>query len=291
MAPSTTRDVRFVTFVSIILNIVLASLKGIVGAMAGSQSLIADALHSSSDLLGDFLIIIAVPFWNKPPDDTHPYGHRRIETLTAVAVGFLLLITVMALGWKIVTRTVTGSHTIPGIAALYVALISIVCKELLYRWTLHKAEKLHSASLRANAWHHRSDAFSSIPVAISVLSSQFFPSLWFLDSIAAIIVLAMLLHAIYRILWPAFHELTEGSVSVEIRDEIMAIASRHPQVREIHRLRTRRIGGRIHVDMHLLVDGNMSILNGHEVSDQVKAELMARRPDIADVLIHIEPYP
>ena len=209
-APSVVERVRSVTFVGMLLNIVLTLLKAVGGILFQSQVLVADAVHSLSDLVTDLAVIFGVKYWSAPPDESHPYGHGRIETLVSAFIGIALVLVASGLIGDAVAVLRAGTEQRPGLPAFFIALVSILLKEWLFRWTRSEGRKMNSKALEANAWHHRSDAFSSIPAAIAVILAHFFPALHFVDPLGAILVSIFIFHAAWKIVKPTLFELSDA---------------------------------------------------------------------------------
>lgn len=280
--------VRQVTLWGAVVNVVLAVLKVWSGVLTHSQALIADGVHSFSDLLTDISIWVGVRYWDQPPDECHPYGHGRIETLVSVFIGGVLAIVAFELGNEAVERLANPVAVKNPWLIFTAALISIFSKEGLFRWTVTVARKCRSRALLANAWHHRSDALSSIPVLFSVLGMWIWPEHDFFDVIAAVVVVFMLLIASGKILIPALGELIDKSAGIDtewIEKEMVHF----PEVLEIHKVRSRKAGGSVWLDFHMLVDAGMTVRSAHDIASKVKRYLMDKDERLADVLIHIEP--
>ena len=215
---STEQTIRKVTWVGLVANLLLAIFKFAAGYWGKSQAVIADAVHSLTDLVTDIAVIVGSHFWARPPDHDHPYGHRRLETLVTIFIGAVLAAAGLSIGWEALTGLKQDGAARPGWIAAAAALLSIICKEILYRWTGSTGQKLKSPALAANAWHHRSDAISSIPVLMAVGGSILFPSWSFLDGLGAVIVSLFILQAAMRILWPGLLELVDSGAPVAIRE-------------------------------------------------------------------------
>jgi len=274
-----------------VINIVLMVVKSLAGWATGSRALISDAVHSFSDFFTDAVILLGSRFWSEPPDTNHPYGHRRIETLTSITVGLTLAGVGLYIAWDAIlalTRE-TARHP-PGWIAFWIAILSIVFKEALYRWTVSVARKTECLALHANAWHHRSDAFSSIPVAIAIAGAHLIPGLRFLDNVGAIIVAVLLIQVSYRIVRPALDEVSEIGAPHDLLHDIEARARNVSGVKDVHAVRTRYIGSKMLVDMHVLVDPALTVEQGHAIASQVCAELHTHVNNIVEVLTHIEPF-
>jgi len=282
--------IRKATWVGSIANVALALLKITVGKITGSQALIADGVHSFSDLVTDTAILIGSRYWTAPADKEHPYGHGRFETLTNIFIGIILAIVGIGIGWDSINSIGNEAKTNPGMLAFGAAIASILVKEILYRWTVIQAKKINSRALHANAWHHRSDALSSLPVAIAVIANYFVPDLHYLDQVAALLVTAMILKAAFEILWPAIMEITEAEADSDIENKIQQYASENSDIREVHAIRSRRTGSSILLDFHLLVDPDMSVDKAHEITEDFKSHILKHLDEVIDVIIHIEPY-
>lgn len=290
MAETPVKIIHRVTWVGSIVNVVLAVLKITVGKLTGSQALIADGVHSFSDLVTDSAILIGSRYWTAPADKEHPYGHGRFETLTNIFIGVILALVGIGIGWDSLSALGHEKTASPGMLALAAATASIVIKEVLYRWTVVQAKRINSRSLYANAWHHRSDALSSLPVAIAVIVNYISPGLHYLDQVAALIVTAMILKAAIEILWPAILELTDAEADSHIDAKIQRYALEDPLIKEVHAIRNRRTGSSILLDFHLLVDPAMSVEKAHSVSEKFKSRILDQIDEVVDVIIHIEPY-
>lgn len=283
------RDVRLVTGVGLAINILLTGLKFAAGIFGRSQALVADAIHSLSDTISDLAIIIGSYYWSKPADDDHPYGHRRIETLITLFVGAMLLLAGLGIIRQAFVSIQSGHIEPPSAVAAWTALVSIIVKELLFRWTRREGERINSPAVLANAWHHRSDAMSSIPALLAIIGSMVLPGWVFLDRIGAVLVSLFIMQAAYVILQPGLRELIDGSADPEICNQIEEIACDVDGVLQIHKLRVRLSGGRLHVDLHLVVDGNLSVRAGHSIAEKVKKRIMDAGLDVVDIVIHVEP--
>lgn len=282
--------VRRVTLAGMAVNVLLAAAKFVLGTIGHSQALVADAVHSLSDLGTDLALIIGVKYWSAPADEDHPYGHQRIETLVSAAIGLFLAAAAAGIGYRALTALHVAETTAPGWIALAGAVISILFKEALFHYTRIAGRRIHSPALAANAWHHRSDAFSSVPVALAVLVSIYFPDWSFVDRIAALLITVFLFHAAWRILRDAFGELTDRGAPTEDRRHILELSKGTEGVREVHALRTRLSGGGTQVDLHVLVDGDLSVREGHEIAGVVKRRLIDEGPGVVDVVVHVEPF-
>jgi len=284
------RQIRRVSLLGILVNLLLFFIKAGIGWLGHSYSVVADGFHSLSDSLTDLAILIGIRFWDAPPDDEHPYGHKRIETLITLMIG--VSIVGVALGFFYGTLKNGFNPDLPGLS-FYVIIgpvLSIILKEWLYRRTIRIGRETGSSSVIANAWHHRSDALSSIPPVIAVGLVRLDPTLWFLDQVAAVVIAVFMLRVAFHIIKPAFMEICERGVSREERERIRRMMERDPEVREVHQIRTRQIGREIFVDLHMLVDRDMTVEKAHDIAERMHKRVIASFPRIVDVVIHIEPY-
>jgi cation diffusion facilitator family transporter len=281
--------VRKVTWIGFLINIALASIKFLAGYFGRSQALIADAIHSVTDTVTDFAVIAGSHFWSRPADESHPYGHRRLETLVTVFIGLMLAAAGLGIGWDAVSALREKAASRPGWIAMAAAIVSILTKEALYRWTALAGKKIKSPALAANAWHHRTDAISSIPVVLAVGGALIFPSWSFLDQVGAVVVSIFILHAATTIIWPGISELIDAGVPEEMKQEITKIACENSGVQDVHKVRTRYISASILVDMHIVVDGSITVREGHGIADEVENKIIDSIPNVLGVVIHVDP--
>ncbi len=282
-------EARRVTWVGLGLNLLLCGVKLVCGLVAASQALVADAVHTLSDSTTDVAVLVGIPFWSAPADDRHPYGHRRIETVVTVLIAALLAMVACGLVYHALATIEEHHDRPPGWLALAAAVLSIVSKEALYRWTVAVGRRLRSSALVANAWHHRSDSLSSIPVVLAIGGARVFPAWSFLDHIGAIVVSVFVFRAAWQIGWPALRELMDAGAPRKERRRIEEIVLATAGVKKVHAVRTRYVGSRLLVDLHVMVDGDMTVREGHEVADEVEKRLLATGPDLVDVVVHLEP--
>ena len=268
----------------------LATTKFAAGYFGRSQALIADAVHSLTDTATDLAVIAGSHYWSRPPDDNHPYGHRRLETLVSVFIGIMLAAAGVGIGWDAILNLHRKESPSPGLIALVAALISIVTKELLYRWTANAGKRIKSTALAANAWHHRTDAISSLPVLLAVGGALLFPLWSFLDLVGAVVVSIFIMHAAFKIIWPGISELIDAGVPKDIQHKIQNTADAIQGVIETHKVRTRYISNSILVDLHIVVDGSISVREGHAIADEVENRIINGVPNVLGVVIHIDPH-
>jgi cation diffusion facilitator family transporter len=279
---------RRVTLIGSVIDFLLGVAKVLVGYMANSQALIADGIHSFSDLGTDALVLIAAKHGAKDADEDHPYGHGRFETIATVILGVALIAVAVGIAWDAIERLFHPEALLqPGILALGVALLSVVLKEWIFHYTMRVARKLRSKMLEANAWHSRSDAISSIVVFIGVGGTML--GLDYLDAIAAVLVAFMVAKIGWELAWHSVQELADVALEAErvqaIRDAITEIDG----VRELHMLRSRRMGQDALVDVHVLVRPWLSVSEGHMIALAVEERLKKRFDEVADVTVHIDP--
>jgi cation diffusion facilitator family transporter len=278
-----------VTVAGLAINLLLAAMKAVLGILGRSQALVADAVHSVSDMVTDIAVLFGSAFWSAPADENHPYGHGRIETLVTAFIGLALAVVGTGLGYHALATLSDPDPAGPSFIVFLAACVSILVKEALYRWTATVGRRVRSAAVMANAWHHRSDALSSVPVAVAILGSRLRPSWTFLDHVAAVLVSVFILAAAWKISWPALKELTDAGVSSARSQRYRKVILEAPGARTAHALRTRQLGPGVLVDFHLHVDPEMSVSDGHRIAHEVKDRLMRECPEIVDVLVHVEP--
>lgn len=275
------------TLVSVVVNIALTISQVFAGVISGSQGLIADGIHSLADLVADFVVLFANHHSGKDADDDHHYGHQRYETAASLFLGVSLLAVGIGMLWKagekIIDPVAAGQIQI---MALYVALGSLVAKELLFRYMLAVAERVRSSMLVANAWHARSDAASSLVVSVGIVGALFgYP---ILDSVGALVVGLMVAKTGWKFGWDALNDLMDRAVSLEEHQRIEEIIRATQGVRGFHDLRTRKMGDMILVDVHIEVDANSSVQEGHDIALVARNQIMKELP-VLNVMTHIDP--
>ncbi|GAB4285161.1 MAG: cation diffusion facilitator family transporter [Candidatus Rifleibacteriota bacterium] len=283
------KEIKNVTIAGMTINIFLTLIKITAGYIGNSQSVIADGIHSLSDCSTDIAVLVGLKYWNQPPDDCHPYGHRRIETMVAILIAMVLFLAGVLLCYEALQKFITGQYVVPMKATLIVSIISIVVKEFLFRWTLKVADRVKSPALVANAWHHRTDSISSVAVAIAISFALYNPRWAILDPLAAFAVGLFIMQAAYSIVKPALRELADSGATKKDLDHIREIVLKVDGVKSIHAIRTRFHGPGLQIDLHLQVDGNLSVSEGHEIAGHAKRHLLEDGPGVVDVLVHIEP--
>ena len=273
---------------------VLFVFKLVAGIIGRSGAMIADAVHSASDFATDIVVLAFVRISAKPRDDDHDWGHGKYETLASLIIGVALF----AVGVEILVDSAEKIAAVasgevlprPGVIAIIAAAVSIISKEVLYHYTVRVGRKLDSPSVIANAWHHRSDALSSIGALLGIGCAYFLGEKWRIaDPIAAIVVAALIIKVAYDLCRTALAELLEKSLPRDVEEEILSIISATPNVYKPHNLRTRRIGSDIAIEVHIRVDGNMSVHDSHEISRDIEQALRNRYGAQTAVAIHVEP--
>ncbi len=284
--------VRRVTLGGMAVNVALSALKAASGWLAGSQALLADAVHSASDLVTDFAVLLGVRYWTAPADEEHPYGHGKIQAVVASAIGLALVGVAIGIGRTAALQLLAAADgatpSAPAAFAFWIAVVSIVAKEAIYRWTRAVARRFRSSALEANAWHHRSDAISSIPVALALAVSFFAPSLAWVDALGALVVAVFILKAAWDVVKPAVEELTDAEMPGKSA-EVARIAVGVKGVSGCHRVRTRRYGGVFQADLHVQVARTLSVVEGHAIGHAVRDAIRAAGIGVVDAVVHVEP--
>lgn len=282
------------TLVGSVANLLLVIFKFIAGIVGHSAAMIADAVHSLSDFITDIIVVIFVAISGKPEDEDHDYGHGKYETLATAVIGIILFfigVGILISGIKAIVGTLQGEPLqTPSLLALIAAVISIVVKEVLYHYTVKRGKALGSSSVVANAWHHRSDALSSIGTAIGIGGAIFLGEQWrILDPIAAVIVSLFIIKVAVELFKPCIEELLERSLPAEMEQKILDIILATPQVSSPHHLRTRRIGSYIAIEVHIRMDGQTSLSEAHQVASDIERRLKAEFGESTHIGIHMEP--
>ena len=275
------------TLVSVVVNITLAALQVVVGSVAHSSALIADGIHSLSDLFSDFVVLFVNRHSGKEADEDHNYGHHRYETAASFFLGLSLLGVGLMMLWNAGHKIIFHpSAAQVQVVALWVAILALISKELLFRYMLAVAEKVRSKMLVANAWHARSDAASSLLVAIGIGGALLgYPVL---DAVGALVVGLVIVKMGFEFAWDALHDLMDRAASEEEAQKIRQIIVESSQVKGCHDLRTRKMGDMIFVDVHIEVDGNLSVREGHDIAAEVRKNVVSQLP-VLDMMIHIDP--
>jgi cation diffusion facilitator family transporter len=291
-ALDTTNEARYrasrrVTIVSVTTNLSLTVAQIIIGLIGNSQALVADAIHTLSDLVGDFMVLFALAHGRKAADAEHPYGHARIETAVTMLLGIILFAVGVGIAVRAGLNLATATAFVaPAPLTLWTAMLTLVAKEGLYRYTMRTATRYDSNMLRASAWHHRSDALSSLIVAAGIGGSLI--GFGYLDSVAAIVIAGMIVKVGVGLGWQAAKELVDTGLTPAVLEDIRRTILSVTGVKALHLLRTRRVGEQALVDVHILVDERVSVSEGHQISEAVRARLVHKLPVVADAMVHID---
>lgn len=288
------RSANKVTLVGSLVNFLLIILKLAAGILGRSQVMIADAVHSISDFATDIVVIVSMKAANKPSDRTHRYGHGKFETLASLLISISLLLVAGGLfysGVKTIIAFFNGEtlHK-PGLIAIVMAIVSIICKEALYQYTVIVGKRINSRTVIANAWHHRSDALSSVGALLGLTGAYLLGENWaVLDPIAALFVSVIILKTAFDILFKSINEFLEGALSEKDEEEIMEIITSVPAVYKPHNLKTRNIGSYAVIDFHIEVEGKMSVKESHDITRVIERKLKERFGGETIISIHVEP--
>lgn len=283
-----------VTFVGFVVNLVLSCLKLAAGVVGRSGAMVADAVHSFSDLATDVVVIAFARISAKPRDDGHDYGHGKYETLATIIISLALGI----VGAGILISSIRAIRVVidggllprPGLIALVAAVLSIAVKEILYRYTVREGRAIDSPSVVANAWHHRSDALSSLGTLVGIGCAYFLGDRWRIaDPIAALLVAVFIFKIAFDLIRTGLDELLERSLPADVEEEILRIVSAGPEVRDPHNLCTRRIGASIAIEVHVRMDGAMTVAHSHDLTVDIERRLRARFGEGTMIAIHVEP--
>ena len=283
------QETRNVTLVGLVVNVFLSFAQLVGGFFTQSQALIADGIHTLSDLASDVVVLIAAKMASKDADDDHPYGHGRFETVATVILGMALSGVAVGIGMSAIGRIINPERlTQPEPLALLFAALAIISKEGLYHYTLSVANRIDSKMLKANAWHHRSDAISSILVALGVAGSIFLKTPW-LDSAAAVLVAGMIFYMGARLVLDSTMELVDTALDPEKTTEFKRFIGDIEGVDQMHQLRTRKMGNTVLADVHLQVNSYLSVSEGHFIAENVIQKLRKKFPEMHDITVHIDP--
>ncbi len=288
------REIYKVTLVGGLVNVLLLVFKFVAGIVGHSAAMMADAVHSLSDFVTDIIVLVFVKISCKPKDKSHDYGHGKYETLALTIIGIALMAVAIGIIVKGAMKIVAWIHgetlAAPGMLAFWAAVVSIVLKEAVYRYSIFKARKLDSKAVEANAWHHRSDALSSVGTAVGIGGAVFLGSHWtILDPIASVVVGAFIVKVAFELLKNGIGDLMEQSLPEKVEDEIMAMVAALPGVSEPHNLRTRRIGNHYAIEIHILMDGNITLYEAHDKATEIEEMLRRCYGAETHVAVHVEP--
>jgi len=288
------KEIYKVTLVGSAANVMLTVFKFVAGIVGHSAAMTADAVHSLSDLLTDAIVLLFVRISGKPEDRDHDYGHGKYETMATTVIGIALAAVAVGIGWKAVGSLLFwyrgGTLQAPGMLALWAALVSVILKEAVYQYTVRRGKRLDSPAVEANAWHHRSDALSSLGTLLGIGGAILLGNRWtVLDPLAGLIVSFFIIRVAWKLLKGGFDELMEASLTDEIENEILSIVTSFPDVCDPHHLRTRRIGSRYAIEMHIRMDGRMSLTESHSRTREIEQALKSRFGERTHITLHVEP--
>jgi len=278
---------KTVTLIGALVNALLAFMQIVFGLLGHSQALLADGIHTLSDLGSDFIVLLATSQSAKVADKEHPFGHGRIETLASVFLGLILIGVGVGVGFRGITLIITPNHVVPDAFTLIFAIVSILSKEGLYRYTLKASKRIHSTLLETNAWHHRSDALSSI-VVLCGISAQIL-GVPYMDSFAAVIIALMISFMGYKLARKAFDELIDTSLDHELVTNIQNTVEGNDCVKALHSLRTRSMGGQGYIDAEIRVNPRLTVSEAHHIAFSLEQQIKTQFPQIIDVGIHVDP--
>lgn len=275
---------------TIIGNVILSVVKFIAGVIAHSNAMISDAIHSASDVFSTFIVIIGIKLASKKPDEEHPYGHERFECVAAIVLAIVLFITGLGIGSEALKNITQGNYSnlqIPGILALITAIISITSKEGMYWYTRHYAQKINSSALMADAWHHRSDAFSSVGALIGIIGARLgFPVM---DSIASLIIFLFIVKAAFDIFKDAINKMVDHSCDKETEKQIYDCIMKNENVIGIDLLKTRVFGNKIYVDVEIEADGSYTLQEAHNIAEIVHDDIEKNFTNVKHIMVHMNP--
>jgi cation diffusion facilitator family transporter len=283
------KNIEKITWIGLAANVALSVIKLIIGVVGSSQAVVADALHSFSDTASDLVILFGVRYWTAPPDECHPFGHQKIESFVTIFISLILLGVAAGIAYNAVICLMHPVEPQLRPVVLLAPILSVAVKEILFRITFSAGVKNRASSLKANAWHHRTDALSSIPVLVAVTAGLINPKLAFLDPVGAILVAVFIIKVGIDILGGSLAELTDAGMPRKEKEDIRELIKNIPHVRGVHKIRSRKSGGSYYLDLHLEVDGRMTVHQGHDISESVKEKLITHYPHIIDVMVLLEP--
>ena len=284
------KDAAVVSGVGIFGNLALTLFKILAGILGHSAAMISDAVHSASDVLSSIIAIVGIRLSTRPSDETHPYGHERFESVAAIILSVILAATGISIGVNAGRSVLEGDYAelaIPGLVALVAALVSIAVKEAMYWYTKHFADKHDSSALRASAWDHRSDAFSSVGALIGIAGARM--GLRVLDPIASLIICLFIIKAAYSIFKEATKKMVDHSCSEEVQQQFRDCVAAQEGVLQIDYLSTREFGNRIYVDLEIGADASLSLKQGHEIAERVHDAVERQFPKVKHIMVHVNP--
>ena len=285
-----TKTANKVSIISIIGNTFLALFKLFAGIFSHSSAMVSDAVHSFSDVFSSIVVIIGIKLSSKEPDKEHPYGHERLECVAAMILSVILFLTGSGIFYSALKNILdgnTGSITIPGVFALIAALVSIVVKESMYWYTRYNAKKIDSSALMADAWHHRSDALSSVGALIGIFFARIgYP---IMDSVASIVIFIFIVKASIDIFMDATNKVVDHSCDEEFEKEIYDYVKKNKDVKEIDLLRTRLFGSKVYIDLEICLDENLTLREAHDIAETIHDKLEKKYDKVKHVMVHVNP--
>ncbi|MDR5907853.1 cation diffusion facilitator family transporter [Franzmannia qiaohouensis] len=283
-----TREAHRITLIGAVIDGLLGVAKVVMGLVVGSAALVADGVHSFSDLVTDAFVLAATHYGRQAPDTNHPYGHGRIETLATLWLGSILIFVAGGIAWASLARLFdAASIPAPGAWAIALAVVALLAKEWIFRATLRVAKRVNSRLLEANAWHSRSDALSTVVVLVGLVGAQF--GAGWLDAVAAVIVALMVGKIGANLLWESSQELVDTALPEEQQRQMREVAEQVPDVYNVHDLRTRTVGGHVLLDLHIVVPPRVTVSEAHEIGNEASRRLRDAFPSLTDVTFHIDP--
>ena len=278
-----------VSVISIILNCLLTLIKFISGVISKSSAMISDSVHSLSDVLSTFVVIIGVKIANKKADSDHPYGHERIECVSAIILSGMLFIIGALIGINGIKNVTNSSNlVIPGVLALIASIISIISKEAMYQYTIRVSKKINSAALKADAWHHRSDALSSIGSFIGILGSRLGFKIF--DPLASVIISLCIIKVSIDIFKDAIDKMVDKSCDKEVIDKVISVIEKNESVKNIDDIKTRQFGNKAYVDVEISVDENLLLKDAHKVAEEIHDSVENEINIVKHCMVHVNPY-
>lgn len=277
------------TWTGAAVNVILIVFKLWAGVESRSQALIADGIHSISDLFSDIIVILGLRWGRRAEDADHPFGHARIETISSMVIGLLLIVVGLGITYNAILSIYRHESSTPSMFAVFAAAVSVLTKEALFWYTLRIGRRLKSLALIANAWHHRADALSSVAVLAGVTATFVNPDWYLADSYAALAVTYFIIKVGLKLVWSAFKELSDTAPNREVLKQITERAAQVDGVRQVHDIRARHSGSQIFVEVHVVVDPGLTVREGHDIARDVKRTLLDSFPDVTRVITHVDP--
>ena len=278
-----------VSVVSVAGNAALSLFKLLAGVLAHSGAMISDAVHSASDVLSSFIVIVGVKLSAREADREHPYGHERFECVAAIVLAAVLAVTGLLIGWRAVQSVISGegAKSAPGLLALVAAAVSIAVKEAMYWYTRAYAKRLRSTALMANAWHHRSDALSSVGALVGIAGARL--GVGVMEPLASLVICAFILKAAYDVFRDAAGKMVDRAADAETEQRLADCVLAESEVLGIDRLQTREFGSRIYVDVEIRADGNLTLFESHEIAERVHDRIEKEFPEVKHIMVHVNP--